>query len=172
MFVATHPRRPPARPALIVAALLAGLCACSAAKRPAAGPRPPAARIVRPELPLRLAPKAEGEAAFTLELEGLAGREWRVESCNPVMPVIDGLRIPSRVCITNFWRPLEVDPRGRAKLEFGWPLGSAELPLIPGGRYALSVEIAGDCEGAVRPGNMGDCKTRRELRTPEFTVAR
>ncbi len=107
-----------------------------------------------------------------LRLSGGVGKTWVTESCNPMVPVVDGRPVAINQCFTNFYSKKLLDHGTGETQSYDWPVDSPLAPLKAGRSYQLGVALATDCERSNGPGlyAMGDCKTSLLARSPTFTM--
>ncbi len=106
-----------------------------------------------------------------LVLTGGGQKTWVSESCNPVVPIVNGEMRPIRQCITDFYAKVAAVPGRDEPLEFIWPIGD-NRPLKAGDSVRLMMTLGSDCEKTTGPGlyAFGDCKTREQVLSSAFTI--
>jgi hypothetical protein len=119
-------------------------------------------------------PDGKKYLSFTLVLTGGGRHDWLTESCNPVMPVVDGKPVPLKQCFTNFYKENVLDNGQGLPQTFLWPLDHPAAPLRAGQTYRLAFALATDCTRSNPSGPglaaLGDCKTTMVIQSPPFTV--
>ena len=107
-----------------------------------------------------------------IRLSGGGGKSWVSESCNPVVPVVNGEMRPLRQCFTDFYAKVVLDQGHGEPVEFAWPLGDPQRPLKPGDRVRLMMTLGSDCAKSTGPGlfAFGDCKIREQILSPAFVI--
>ena len=113
-------------------------------------------------------------AAFKLKLalHGGGNKTWVSESCNPVVPIVNGEMRPLRQCFTDFYAKVALAPGRDESFEFLWPISDPQRPLKAGDSVRLLMTLGSDCSKSTGPGlyAFGDCKVREQVLSAPFII--
>jgi hypothetical protein len=112
--------------------------------------------------------------AFTVKLllKGGGAKTWVSESCNPVVPVVNGEMRPGRQCFTDFYAKVALANGRGEPVEFQWELNDPQHPLKAGDSVRFMMTLGSDCEKSTGPGlfAFGDCKVREQIMSPPVVI--
>ena len=112
--------------------------------------------------------------AFKLKLvlHGGGNNSWVSESCNPVVPVVNGEMRPLRQCLANFYAKVALDEGRGEPVEFLWPLNDPQHPLKAGDSVRFMMALGSECSKSAGPGlyALGDCKITQQILSATYLI--